>query len=137
MKKENCKYYFESHIKSLMDWGIEKKELKQIKKHMETCNECQDNFLMFVDIIEEYLFETALGSSNSTLKDLRTHLSNFYNLYIDTKFGNIIKYLLIYKKYRNKVLDLLQFKTNRELYDFYEKKVIPAFDEQLYNYKAS
>ncbi len=137
MKKENCKYYFESHIKSLMDRGIEKKELEQIKKHMETCNECQDNFLMFVDIIEEYLFETALGYSNSTLKDLRTHLSNFYNLYIDTKTGNIIKYLLIYKKYRNKVLDLLQFKTNRELYDFYEKKVIPAFDEQLYNYKAS
>ncbi len=136
MEKRKCRNYFESYIRHLTGYNINVKKLRMSKKHILTCKECQDDFLMFVDIIEEHLFESTLESTLS-FKDANILFNNFYNIYADNTTANITKYLLVYKKYRNKVLDILRFKSTIELYDFYATKILPAFDEQLHEYKAS
>ena len=130
MEKRKCKDYFDLYIRYLLGYKVDNKIFRMTKKHVKTCKECQDNFLMFVDIIEEHLFESTFESA-LTFKYISLLYNNFFSIFMDTTVSNIVKYLFIYKKYRNKILEKLQFKSTKELYDFYEKKVIPAFDEQL------
>jgi len=132
MKKQECKNYFDSYIRYLLNHKMDLRKLKKIKNHIHSCRDCQNNFMMFVDIIEQYLLESTHKASG--LKDINNLLTNYFSLYIDRTTRNMIKYLVLNRKYRTRVISKLNFKTNMDLYDFYESKLIPAFDEHLYNF---
>ncbi len=70
---------------------------------------------------------------------LETDISfNYINLFfndltpvlLEASLESMIEYLFIYKLYRDEVIDILPFDSTEELYDFYENKLMPAFDIQ-------
>lgn len=131
MNNKECDYYFETYINHLVNSKNNYKQSILTKNHISKCNDCQDKFItfvdIFVDIIDEHLLENIFEPSTS-FPNMNTFFNNLYNPYIDKTVENIIKYLLIYKKYREKVIDILPFSSIEELYDFYENKLLPAFD---------
>lgn len=129
MKEKECQNYFESYVKYLIGEKVDQTRLSLIKNHIQSCKDCQDNFIMFIDIIDEHLLESTYEPA-LTFNDVKTIIKNLYTTFFDNTIGNIIKYLLIYKKCRYNVIDILPFDSTEELYEFYVNRLIPAFDEQ-------
>lgn len=137
MKKKECKDYFESYIKYLIGYNLTSNELLVMKKHIKACEECQERLFMLIDILDEHLLGTTLEPDLSF-----NYINLFFNdltpVLLEASLEIMIEYLFIYRLYRDKVIDILPFDSKEELYDFYENKLMPAFDSQneVYNKNA-
>ncbi len=129
MKEKKCQDYFESYIKHLMGNKIESKKFSLIKGHIRACSECQNRLFMFVDILDEYLLKGPSETAFS-MNIIDLFFNDLYPSIVEASTKGLIKYLLLYKRCREKVIDILPFDSTEELYDFYENRLMPAFDEQ-------